>query len=198
MKPRSIVAAAAFLCALAAPGVASAATAFVVTDLNLRAGPSTAYPAVAVLGAGTTVEVFGCLGGYSWCDVAIGPSRGWVAGQYLEYLYQDRRVLLPAYGPTIGLPIISFTFGDYWERHYVSRPFYRERDRYRAIRQERREDRQERVEDRQERREDRQEVREDRRDNRQDARQGRRENRDERRDRQRCLERGGTPAQCRQ
>jgi uncharacterized protein YraI len=171
----------------------------------MRAGPSTAYPVVAAIGVGNTVEVYGCLSGYDWCDVSIGPSRGWVAGRYLEYVYQSRRVLVPAYGATIGLPIISFTFGDYWERHYVRRPFYRERDRYREIRRERREDRQEGREDQREVREDRQERREDQRERvedrqerREDVRQNRRERRDEQQDYQRCINRGGKPQQCRQ
>ncbi len=202
------MAGAAFLIALLAPGAASAATAYVVTDLNMRAGPSTGYPVVATLGGGATIEVYGCLSDYSWCDCAIGHSRGWVSGRYLEYIYEERRVLIPAYGPVIGLPIISFSFGNYWDRYYVDRPFYRERDRYRGHREVRRERRDRREVHRERRRDDRQEVRrERRRDDRQEARRERRrddrqevrrERREDRQDRRRCRREGGSAEECRQ
>ena len=55
-----------------------------VTDLvHLRAGPSIEYPSVALLGRGSTVEVFGCEDGYGWCDAQIGTQRGWVDAAYL-------------------------------------------------------------------------------------------------------------------
>ena len=107
MKGRSIVAAAAALFGLALPGAADAATAYAVTTINMRAGPSTAYPVIAVIGEGAAVHVHGCLRGYSWCDVSIGPSRGWASGRYLEYVYEERRVLIPSFGVYLDLPIFD-------------------------------------------------------------------------------------------
>ncbi|MFC0407411.1 SH3 domain-containing protein [Roseomonas elaeocarpi] len=109
--------------ALAAPG-------FATGNVNLRAGPGTAYPQVTVLGAGQPVEIFGCLEGYNWCDVGANGTRGWVAGSYLQYVYEGQRVLVPDYGPRIGLPIVGFAFGDYWGRYYRGRSWYADRDRW--------------------------------------------------------------------
>jgi uncharacterized protein YraI len=171
--------------------VASAASGFVTGNVNLRAGPSTDYPVVVTLVAGEGLEIFGCLSGYSWCDVDWNGYRGWVSSNYLQTVYQSRRVRLVEAPPAI----ISFSFGTYWDDYYRGRPFYRDRDRYdrRDIRRDRREDRRERREDRREaRQDDRQErrierLREDRRELRQELRQERRaDRREERRDRRTC------------
>jgi uncharacterized protein YraI len=137
------VAAAAFACALAVPGVASAANAFATGNVNLRAGPSTQYPVVITVAVNAPVNLHGCLGGYSWCDVSYGGTRGWVSGKYLETVYQDERVLVPAYATRVNVPVISFSFGSYWDNNYRGRSFYRDRDRW-DDRRDRREVRQDR------------------------------------------------------
>ncbi|MGE0725061.1 MAG: SH3 domain-containing protein, partial [Alphaproteobacteria bacterium] len=104
--------------------------AFVSTDLNLRSGPGTEYPPVLVLPAGVPVVVHGCLEGWSWCDVSWGEARGWVAGSYLSYEQYGARVPVVQVAPTIGLPIIAFSLGSYWDNHYRGRPWYRDRDRW--------------------------------------------------------------------
>ncbi len=195
MTLRPVLAGAAFLASLALPGAAAAADGYSTADVNMRAGPSTAYPVIATIYAGEPVEIYGCLSGWSWCDTGWDGWRGWVAGNYLQAIYESQAVYLPTYAPRIGLPVISFEFATYWDSHYHSRPWYRDRDRWysywrdhRDDRREVREDRRERQEDRAERREDRREVREDRgerredradrRDDRQqDARQERRQDR---------------------
>lgn len=154
---------------------------YVSVDLNLRAGPNTGYPAVTVIPSGAPIFVHGCLEGYGWCDVSYGDYRGWSYGDYLDVVSGGQRVYIVEAPP----PIITFSFVDYWDRYYVGRPFYRERDRYRELRaevrqirrQERREDRQENREDRRERNEDREERREDRQDNQQEQRQDQRQER---------------------
>lgn len=103
----------------------------VTTDLNLRAGPGTQYPVITTIPYGSQVRVYGCLRGYSWCDVFWAGTRGWVSARYLGYAYQQRDRVIAEIGPAIGLPIIAFSFGDYAERHYHDRPFYRDwRRRY--------------------------------------------------------------------
>lgn len=116
---------------LSAPGIARAADFFTTADVNMRAGPSTRFPRVATLPAGVVVDVYGCLAGWTWCDTAWRGYRGWVSGRYLERIYRGRRVLVPDYGPRIGLPIISFHFGSYWDRWYSDRSWYRDRPRWR-------------------------------------------------------------------
>ncbi|MHB1058933.1 MAG: SH3 domain-containing protein [Rhodanobacter sp.] len=115
---------------LAFPALAHAADGYVTGNVNLRAGPDAGYPLIDLIPAGTEVDVQGCTEGWEWCDVIVYGNRGWVAGNYVEYEYQDGPVLLPAYGARVGIPIVTFVIGTYWDNHYRSRPFYRERDRW--------------------------------------------------------------------
>ena len=112
----------------AVPALAHAAEGYVTSNVNLRAGPDTSYPLIDLIPAGTTVNVQGCTQGWEWCDVIAYGNRGWVVGNYVEYVYQNRPVLLPAYGARIGVPIVSFVIGNYWGSHYRNRPFYSQRN----------------------------------------------------------------------
>ena len=116
--------------ALLLPTAASAARVYVGVNLTLRAGPDVAYPAVTVIPAGTWVMVDGCTQDWYWCDVAIGPNRGWVAADYLQFEYGDRVVYVNDYGMHLGVPIVTFVLGTYWNNHYRSRPWYHHRDRW--------------------------------------------------------------------
>jgi uncharacterized protein YraI len=110
------------------PFATSAQDAFTTRSVNVRAGPDTSYPAVAVLGGGAPVQVMGCLDDWSWCDVAFEDNRGWVYAPYLSYLYQGARVPFYTYAPSFGIPIIGFSVGSYWDRYYRGRPWYGRRD----------------------------------------------------------------------
>jgi Uncharacterized protein with a bacterial SH3 domain homologue len=112
---------------LALPLAAQAADGYVTANVNLRAGPDVEYPLITTIPAGTRVAVQGCVQGWEWCDVIAYGNRGWVAGNFIQYDYQDQRVLLPAYGARIGIPIVSFVIGTYWDSYYRHRPFYRQR-----------------------------------------------------------------------
>ena len=124
------------LCLLAAVGTASAAPGFVVDGVNLRAGPGVDYPLLAPLAAGTPAEIYGCLDGFTWCDVAVdgpdGALRGWAAGPRLQLALEGAPVLLPEYGPRLGLPVVGFDLDGYWGRHYRDRPFYADEGRWRG------------------------------------------------------------------
>lgn len=114
-----------FAC-IAAP--AMAADGFVTGNVNLRAGPDTEYPIITVVPLGTNVSIQGCTEGFGWCDVVTMGTRGWVSGGYIQYTYQDQRVVVQDYGARIGIPVISFVIGSYWSSYYQDRPFYRQRD----------------------------------------------------------------------
>lgn len=114
--------------ALSMPLVATAQQAFTRMSVNLRAGPSVDYPVVAVLGGGQALDVMGCTGGYSWCDVVLPDGlRGWLFSQAIDYAYAQQRVPLASYGAVIGVPIVTFALGSYWSNYYRDRPWYGDR-----------------------------------------------------------------------
>ncbi len=127
------VLAASLLAALVAlPAVAEAAEGFATANVNMRSGPSTAYPAVTMIPVGVSLQINGCLNDTPWCDVSFYGGRGWVAGQYIQTVYQSRRIYVgPQYYRPLGIPTVVFNFDDYWGRYYRGRDFYRERDRWR-------------------------------------------------------------------
>lgn len=115
------------LLALALPLAAAAQEAYTRGSPTLFAGPSPEYPAVARLAPGQPLNVVGCTDGYGWCDVVLPDGlRGWVAANRLEYDYAGDTVPLASYGAAIGVPIIGFTLGNYWNNYYRDRPWYRE------------------------------------------------------------------------
>ena len=116
--------------ALAGPAAAQGASGVVTSYVDLYAGPDIGYPAVAELPAGTPVDIQGCLEGWTWCDVITMGTRGWVAGTFVQYTYESQPVIVADYGPRIGIPIVAFTIGMYWDHYYRDRPFYRDRDRW--------------------------------------------------------------------
>jgi uncharacterized protein YraI len=154
--------AAALLGTVAVPALAAAQNAVTSVDLNMRAGPATSFPVVAVIPEDAPVTVHGCIAGYGWCDTSFQGARGWVNGDYLRYFYRERYVPVVEYGPRIGLPIISFSVDSYWDRYYRTRPWYRERARWREVWIDRRRDRDNRAERREERLERRLDRREER------------------------------------
>ncbi|WP_130620290.1 SH3 domain-containing protein [Dyella amyloliquefaciens] len=115
---------------LAGPAAAQGASGVVTSYVDLYSGPDIGYPAVAQLPAGTPVAIQGCLDGWTWCDVITMGMRGWVAGTFVQYTYDNQPVIVADYGPRIGIPIIAFSIGVYWDHYYRDRPFYRDRDRW--------------------------------------------------------------------
>ncbi|KQO83287.1 SH3 domain-containing protein [Rhizobium sp. Leaf262] len=130
---KKLLGAFALLALVAAPALAEAATqGFSTANVNMRSGPSTAYPAVVVIPNGAPLTIHGCLSDTPWCDVSFSYGRGWVAGRYVQAIYRQNRVYVePRYYRDLGVPIITFEAGRYWDRYYRDRDFYRERDRWR-------------------------------------------------------------------
>lgn len=98
--------------------------AFTRQTANVRAGPDRSYPLVAQLAPGAPLRVMGCLDDWTWCDVAFDDNRGWVYGPFLNYAVSGDRVPLYTYGPSLGIAIIGFSLGAYWDEHYHQRPWY--------------------------------------------------------------------------
>ncbi len=112
------------------PGLAAASTAVTNGSVNLRAGPDADYPLVRWLPEGTPVEVQGCIEDYRWCDVVVYGDRGWVHARYLSAPWQNSYQPIITYGAIIGLPLVGFTVGSYWDNYYPSRPWYPQRHRW--------------------------------------------------------------------
>jgi uncharacterized protein YraI len=109
------------------PALAREMNGFVVRSTMMYAGPDYDYPAVQRLRRNSAVVVHGCLRDWNWCDVSNRYDRGWVARRDIVVSYQGRRRGISAY---LGLGILSFTFGNYWDSYYRSRPFYSQRPRW--------------------------------------------------------------------
>lgn len=122
---------AASLSFLALPGTALAQNyAYTNAPVDVFAGPAPDYPVVAQLPPGVTVSVVGCVSDYSWCDIEVPDLRGWVYAAYLSDTYEGAAVPLMSYGVVIGVPVVAFSIGQYWEHHYHDKPWYHDRDRW--------------------------------------------------------------------
>lgn len=113
---------------VALPTFAQGLNGVVTSYVDLYAGPDVGYPPIAQLPAGTSVAIQGCTQGWAWCDVITLGMRGWVAGTFVQYTYQNQPVYVADYGARIGIPIVAFSIGLYWDSYYRNRPFYRNRD----------------------------------------------------------------------
>ncbi len=105
-------------------------TAYTAKNVNVRAGPAVDFPVVAILPPGAPVIVEGCVSDYGWCDVVAGQNRGWVYAGNLVYPYQGQRVPVVNYGAVIGLGVLTFSVGSYWDNHYRGRPWYSQRQEW--------------------------------------------------------------------
>ncbi|AJY47754.1 SH3 domain-containing protein [Martelella endophytica] len=109
------------------PAAADAATivnAVATANVNLRAGPSTAYPVVTVVPAGGSVVNHGCNASYSWCDVTFASYRGWMSAHYMQVFYQGSTVVLtPAVAAAASVAVVTFSRA-YWDSYYHAYPWY--------------------------------------------------------------------------
>jgi len=114
--------------ALLLPLAAAAQNAVVTQPAQLFAGPAPDYPVVATVYPGVEVSVVGCLADYLWCDVTLQDGlRGWAYGPSLAaYGWMGNALPVPDYGPSLGIPLVSFFIGDYWGRHYRHQPWFDE------------------------------------------------------------------------
>ena len=119
--------------ALAAMGLgagvtpAGAQTVYTSDQAPLYAGPAVEYPLVGMVGVGAPVAVQGCVSDWTWCDVRIDHLRGWMPAHYLDYVQDDGRWTLLGDGYQFGFPIVSFSLGPYWDRHYRGSAWYGQR-----------------------------------------------------------------------
>jgi uncharacterized protein YraI len=109
---------------------ALADNAMTTESTDLYAGPDDAYPVVAQLGSNTPIQVMGCLDDWSWCDVVVEDTRGWMYAPDITYAYEGGYVPLYSYAPSLGIAVVPFSVDAYWGRYYHGRPWYREREEW--------------------------------------------------------------------
>lgn len=111
-------------------GAAQAATGFTVNKNNIYAGPGRDFPRIERVPTNSRIEVHGCIRSFAWCDVSYRGERGWIDGDGLVFRDRGRRIVVRDYGRRHELPMISFKFGNYWDDHYRTHKFYRDRSRF--------------------------------------------------------------------
>lgn len=97
---------------------------YTIKSTNLRAGPDRDYPVVSRIPEGAPVQVEGCVNDWTWCDVSFGPDRGWAYAGNIAYPYEGRRVSILESGAYMGLAVVPFAVGPYWDTYYRGRPWY--------------------------------------------------------------------------
>ena len=108
----------------------TAAVAAASVNLNQRAGPGTNFPVLQVVPAGGQITLYGCVGGFSWCDGVHRGTRGWLSADYLRVWYQGRYITLAQYANLVSFPVVAFSLEAYWGRYYPNQPFYPDRARW--------------------------------------------------------------------
>ena len=103
MKTRHLAFAVAFIGMMSAATTAEALVGQTTGSVNMRTGPSTAYPVVLTIPAGAQINVGQCS---SWCSVSYGGFSGWASASYIATGYYEPRyqpppaiVAPPAYYP---------------------------------------------------------------------------------------------------
>jgi len=94
------------------------------SSVNLRAGPDRNMPSVTTLLSNTAVNVVGCVSNWSWCDVIAGRERGWLYTRYLSVPANGTAITIANGGPNLGLPVVDFSVGPYWDEHYQGRSWF--------------------------------------------------------------------------
>jgi uncharacterized protein YraI len=110
--------------------VVAAETATITDSANVRSGPDRSLPTVTWLLSGTRVTVVGCVANWRWCDVIAGRDRGWVYTRYLSVPFQGSAVTISKGGPNLGLTVIDFALGPYWDEHYQGKLFFGQKARW--------------------------------------------------------------------
>jgi uncharacterized protein YraI len=121
---RALLAAAGLTALVALPGAADAAvSAYATGNVNMRTCGSTSCPRITTVPAGAPVTIYGCTGGYGWCDTQYGGYRGWVSGRYLQAIAPGyaRPSPLPAIGALLGIAILGAAIADH--PHYYPYPY---------------------------------------------------------------------------
>jgi uncharacterized protein YraI len=94
------------------PPVIGQVQARTTVTLNMRSGPSTAYPTIRGIPTGAIVVVNRCTNSYSWCEVSYAGTTGWSAARYLTSTApQYGQQPIANVGALLGLRLFEFILG---------------------------------------------------------------------------------------
>lgn len=118
-----------------APSISHAQSrmAYTLTGTTMHSGPHYSYPQITYVPQRDTIQVYGCLSDWSWCDVRWRGERGWIDADHLAVYrgyYGNDYSIWHASGYNLGWPIVSFALTSYWNDHYRHRPWYRQQDHW--------------------------------------------------------------------
>lgn len=99
--------------ALVASGAAHAAG-YATGSVNMRTGPSTAYPVITTIPAGARVDIRTCT---TWCSVNYRGLTGWASARYIAAA-PGPRYRAPMYRPPVYAAPPAY--------YYPGRPVYRQ------------------------------------------------------------------------
>lgn len=88
--------------------VALSAPAITTSDVNLRMGPGTQFQSIAVLPAGTEIEILECSVASIWCEIFAGDEAGFVSGNFIA----EATAAAAPPGETVVGPGDPFSFDD--------------------------------------------------------------------------------------
>jgi uncharacterized protein YraI len=103
---------------------------FVKDTVDLHAGPDTTFPVVASIPAEAHMQLEGCIHTWNWCDVSWNGQRGWVSGDDIQSVYENKPMVVTKIGPTMHVPVVTYDTQTYWDTYYKTAPFYTQRERY--------------------------------------------------------------------
>jgi uncharacterized protein YraI len=106
---------------LAGSALSAEAAALALNDINLRTGPGTAYPVIAVIPGGSNVDVYDC--GAGWCTVAWFGRTGYVNQAYLES-GGPRVAAPPPPPPPVYVEPAPVVVAPYYGPYWGPRPYY--------------------------------------------------------------------------
>ncbi|WP_345115351.1 SH3 domain-containing protein [Bartonella jaculi] len=114
-KMKNLVVFCVFSSLLLATVVSEAAEAFVINNLNFRAGPSTQYTLRGLIPAGKLIFVQMCR--ENWCHIRYNAQTGWVSSRYLSF--KDGNALYHTYAmlPVTNHNTYNFLYNGCSEYH---------------------------------------------------------------------------------
>lgn len=108
MRKKLLTSVAAIAAATMIPGLAMAASASAITDLNIRSGPGPQYEVIGAIQDGDSATVMGCIEGSLWCQVSYNGKQGWAYSKYLTMPRAEKTVIIADHRAALDIPTVTY------------------------------------------------------------------------------------------